>query len=102
MSFSSDFGPFGDHVWLNCAHQGPIPKVAAAAAKEAVTWKQQPYELTVERFSGIPARLKQALARLINASTEEVILANSASYGLHLLANGLPLKAGDEILLSRG
>ena len=102
MSFSSDFGPFGNHVWLNCAHQGPIPQVAAAAAREAITWKQQPYELTVERFSGIPARLKKALARLINASTDEVILANSASYGMHLLANGLPLKAGDEILLSRG
>lgn len=102
MNAASHFGPFDNHTWLNCAHQGPIPRVAAEAAKEAISWKQQPFELTVERFSGVPLILKENLAKLINAPTEEVILANSASYGMHLLANGLPLQAGDEILLTRG
>ncbi|MEM8488710.1 MAG: aminotransferase class V-fold PLP-dependent enzyme [Bacteroidota bacterium] len=101
-SYTTDFGPFDGHTWLNCAHQGPIPRVAAAAAEEAIRWKRQPFELTVERFSGVPAQLKRQLSQLIRAKEEEVILANSASYGLHLLANGLPLKAGDEILLTAG
>ncbi len=100
--FASDFGPFDGHVWLNCAHQGPIPQVAAEAAQEAIQWKRIPYELTVDRFSGVPEQLKQLISRLINASTEEIILANSASYGLHLLANGLPLHPGDEVLLTHG
>jgi selenocysteine lyase/cysteine desulfurase len=42
------------------------------------------------------------VARLIGAAADDIILANSASYGLHLMANGLPWKAGDEILLMKG
>lgn len=100
--YAKDFGPFDGHTWLNCAHQGPIPRVSAEAAEEAIRWKRQPFELTVERFSGVPAKLKSQLSQLIRAREEEVILANSASYGLHLLANGLPLAAGDEVLLTKG
>jgi len=97
-----DFWPFGGRTWLNCAHQGPLPKVAAEAAREAIAWKQAPFELTGERFSGVPARLRGALARLVNAPEEEIILGNSASYGLHLIANGIPWKEGDEVLVVDG
>src|SRR5512143_1396408 len=65
---SDDFGPFEGHAWLDCAHQAPLPKVARAEAEEAVAWKAAPWELSTERFSGVPRRLKQALARLIAAS----------------------------------
>ena len=27
--YYADFGPFDGKVWLNCAHQGPLPRVAA-------------------------------------------------------------------------
>ncbi|MCZ6917282.1 MAG: aminotransferase class V-fold PLP-dependent enzyme [Gemmatimonadetes bacterium] len=100
--FSTDFGPFHDKTWLNCAHQGPLPKVAAAEALEAVSWKQTPYELTTDRFTDVPRRVKRALGRLINTAPEEIVLGNSASYGMHLIANGIPWKAGDEVLLVRG
>jgi selenocysteine lyase/cysteine desulfurase len=100
--YHSDFGPFDGKVWLNCAHQGPLPRVAAQEAFEAIAWKIRPVELTAERFAAVPARLRLALGRLIGAPGDEIILGNSASYGLHLLANGLPWKAGDEILLVRG
>lgn len=100
--FASDFGPFGERVWLNCAHQGPIPRVAAEAARRAIERKIAPFELRDDSFTEVPRRLKQALGRLIGASPEEIILGNSASYGLHLLANGLPLGRGDEVLLVRG
>jgi selenocysteine lyase/cysteine desulfurase len=100
--YHADFGPFDGRVWLNCAHQGPLPRVAAEEAREAVAWKVRPFELTAERFAGVPARLRRALGRLLGVPAEEVILGNSASYGLHLLANGLPWRDGDEILLVRG
>jgi selenocysteine lyase/cysteine desulfurase len=35
----------------------------------------------------------------VNAPVDEVVLANSASYGLHLIANGLPWHPGDEVLV---
>src|SRR5512144_494216 len=93
------FGAFGGRVWLNCAHQAPLPNVARAEAEEAGAWKAMPWEMTTERFAGVPRRLKQAIGRLINAPAEEIILANSASYGLHLIANGLRWRSEDEVLV---
>ena len=97
-----EFSQFEGRVWLNCAHQAPLPNVARLEAEEAVAWKTAPWELTAERFASVPRRLKQALARLIAASADDVILANSASYGLHLIANGFPSRRGDEVLVMRG
>lgn len=96
------FGELADRVWLNCAHQGPLPLSAATEAREAVNWKLAPWELTQERFDGVPRRLREALGRLVGVGAEEIILANGASFGLHLFANGLPLADGDEVLLMRG
>jgi selenocysteine lyase/cysteine desulfurase len=100
--YHADFGPFDGKVWLNCAHQGPLPRLAADEAREAITWKVRPFELTAERFAEVPARLRRALGRLIGARPDEIVLGNSASYGMHLLADSLPLREGDEVLLVRG
>jgi cysteine desulfurase / selenocysteine lyase len=100
--FSRDFGPFEDTIWLNCAHQGPLPKVAVAQVEEAVAWKIAPGKMTTARFSEVPENLRRVLGDLIAVSPEDVIVGNSASYGLHLLANGIHWKAGDEILLVEG
>jgi selenocysteine lyase/cysteine desulfurase len=96
------FGDLGGRIWLNCSHQGPLPQVAAEEAREAVAWKTAPHELTTERFGGVPQRLKVAIGRLIGVPPDDVILTNGSSYGLHLLANGIPLEAGDEVLLMKG
>jgi cysteine desulfurase/selenocysteine lyase len=100
--YQNDFGPFDGKVWLNCAHQGPLPRVAAEEAREAIAWKVRPFELTAERFAEVPARLRRTLGRLLGVPADEVVLGNSASYGLHLLANGFPWREGDEVLLVRG
>jgi cysteine desulfurase/selenocysteine lyase len=102
LKASEDFGPFHGKTWINCSHQGALPRVAAQAAHQAIEWKQSPYNLTSKRFSDVPARLRTALTTLLSAGPDEVALANSASYGLHLFANGIPLRDGDEVLLVRG
>lgn len=102
MNCSDDFGPFHGKTWINCSHQGPLPRVAVAALERATEWKRAPYNLTSDRFSEVPRRLRAALAQLIGAAENDVALANSASYGLHLFANGIPLDRGDEVLLVRG
>jgi selenocysteine lyase/cysteine desulfurase len=96
------FGPFNGRTWLNAAHQGPLPRAAAEMAHEMVAQKQAPATLPDESFFELPARLRASLGRLIGAPADEVILANSTSYGLDLLAHGLDLKAGDEVLLVDG
>jgi selenocysteine lyase/cysteine desulfurase len=93
------FGPFDGRVWLNAAHQGPLPRDAVEAAKRALHRKVQPNLIADEDFHRTPARLRAALARLVNAHEKDIVLGNSASYGVHLIVNGLAWRAGDEVLV---
>jgi cysteine desulfurase/selenocysteine lyase len=97
-----DFGPSMAESGLNCAHQGPLPQVAVEAAQEALFWKVAPHRIADDAFNSVPQRLKKALGQLINAPAEDMVLGNSTSYGLHLLANGIPWQAGDEVLVVEG
>jgi hypothetical protein len=46
-----EFEREANSIWLNTAHQGRLPKRAAAALSEAVEWKLHPEALaTAERF----------------------------------------------------
>lgn len=87
---------------MNTAHQGALPLPAAEEAREAISWKTVPGCLTSERFEEIPRRLRLAIGRLLNAPVEDVVLANSASYGLHVIANAYPWRTGDEVLVMDG
>lgn len=90
-----------ERVWLNASHQGPLPDVAAREVARMVEWKQRPHHLsTPAPFTEIPERLRSALAAVVGASTGQVALANSSSYGIHLVANGLGLRAGDEVIVA--
>jgi cysteine desulfurase / selenocysteine lyase len=99
---STEFGPFDGRIWMNCAHQGPLPAPASAAALEAIALKRTPARLSDSLFAAVPKRLRSALARLINAGAEQIALTNSTSYGFNLLAQGLAWHAGDEILCIDG
>jgi cysteine desulfurase/selenocysteine lyase len=102
VNYAHDFGPFDGRIWLNCAHQGPLSHVAVEAAHEALSWKIVPSHLTDDLFTAIPLQMREALGRLVNVPTDDIILGNSTSYGLHLLANGLSWRSGDEVLLVDG
>lgn len=97
--YANDFGPFDGKIWLNSASEGALPKVSVAALQEAIRWKIQPFHLTHQRFRDVPAKLKKVISQLLNIDPLEVILGNSATYGIHLLAQGIAFKSGEEILL---
>lgn len=99
---SAGYADFGGRAWLNTAHQGALPLAAAEAAGHALGWKTDPRALTPQRFEDVPQRVRAALAKLVNVAPEEIILANSASYGLHLIASAYPWVPGDEVLVMAG
>ena len=101
-STAEQFGPFDGRTWLNAAHQGPLPRSAVEAARGAVEDKRAPHRIADEAFFEIPRSLRGTLARLVGARAREIVLTNSTSYGLDLLARGLPLAEGDEVLLVEG
>jgi selenocysteine lyase/cysteine desulfurase len=100
--YAEDFGPFHGRVWLNTAHQGPLPRVAVEAARAALEQKARPHLLRDEDFFEVPRRLRAALGKLTGAAPEDVILGNSTSYGLDLLANAIQWERGDEALVVDG
>ncbi len=101
LDVTSKFGLPEDRVWLNASHQGPLPLKAAEAVAEMVKWKLEPHHLKPSAaFSDLIDRLRSSLAGLIGANEDAVVLANSASYGLHLVANGLNLASGDEVIVA--
>ena len=97
--YASDFAGFGDRIWLNAAHQGPLPRVALEAAEEALATKASPHLIEDKAFIEVPRRLRKLLGQLIGVPAEEIVLGNSASWGLQVLANGLPWREGDEVLV---
>lgn len=101
-SYAQDFGPFDGRVWLNTAHQGALPRVAVEAAKAALEQKIRPHLLRDEDFFEVPKTLKAALGKLIGAVPEDIVLGNSTTYGLDLLANGMRWQRGDEVLVVDG
>ena len=100
--YASAFGALGRHIWLNAAHQGPLPLAAAHAAQEAIADKLSPYRISEESFRQVPQRLREAISRLIGAFPDDVILGNSTTYGLELVAHATRWRSGDEILVVEG
>lgn len=89
-----------DTIWLNCAHQGPLPKCAQNAVQRAIAMKANPALLADGLFFAVPKTLKENVARLIGAEPDDIVLGNSASYFVDLLARSLPFEKGDEILVA--
>ena len=101
--FSELFPDFRGRVWLNASHQGPLPRCAIEAAHAAIELKAHPYNVsTSQPFNEVPARLRCALGALLGAPADEIILGNSASYGMHQLALCIDWRVGDEVLLVEG
>ncbi|MPZ54304.1 MAG: aminotransferase class V-fold PLP-dependent enzyme [Acidimicrobiia bacterium] len=101
LSSSEVFGAF-DRAWVNTAHQGPLPRAAAEAARASVEDKLDPRRIPEEAFFEVPRMLRGTLGRLVGADPAEIVLGNSTTYGLDLLAHGLHLRDGDEVLLVEG
>jgi cysteine desulfurase/selenocysteine lyase len=99
---AAQFGPFGGRAWLNTAHQGPLPRAAVAATQHAAHLKAAPHLIRDDDFRDVPERLRGLLAELVGGSPEQIVLGNSTSYGLHLIANGLDWQDGDEVLTIDG
>ena len=97
--FAADFGPFDGRVWLNAAHQGPLPRVALGALERAATMKRSPQLIADRDFLDVPRRLREAIGELLSVPPQEVVVGNSASYGLQLLVDGLDWRDGDEVLV---
>jgi selenocysteine lyase/cysteine desulfurase len=98
--YRSDFFDFAPTVYLNCAYQGPFPRATAARITQAIELKCHPDRLHPQEYFDLPDRVRARFAQLVGAAPQEIAITNSATQGVGVVATGLDLKAGDEIIIS--
>jgi selenocysteine lyase/cysteine desulfurase len=83
-----------DPLFLNNGTMGPSPFVVI----DAVRTEMEDVDRTARYGGWEPARAK--IARFINADEQEIALTHNVTEGINIVACGLPLKAGDEVILT--
>jgi selenocysteine lyase/cysteine desulfurase len=100
--WSRQFTDFGGRAYLDCAAQGPLPRDTSEAIRGALRLQEHPEEITAALFEDLPGRVRAAAARLIGCAPGSIAIGIGASHGINVAARGLPLRSGDEVLLSEG
>ena len=97
-----EFDLHPEAVYLSAASEGPLPRRAKEALRTILEKKSQPHRLGGEEYFQIPQRTRELCARLAGVLPEEIVLTSSTGAGVNLAASGLPLCAGDEVLVLKG
>ena len=97
-----------DEAFFNTGTLGASPRVVLETVIQHMTdvdttlahWDYKPEN--PDYFWGYrpETELRAKLGQLINADAEEIALTTNATMGMNLVANGLPLAPGDEILMT--
>jgi selenocysteine lyase/cysteine desulfurase len=98
--YRREFPDFSPTVYLDCAYQGPFPRVTVARLQHAIELKCHPERLEAPEYFRLPERVRRLAAGLIGADPAEIALTNSATQGIGIVAAGLGLAAGDEVVVA--
>lgn len=89
-----------EHTWISCAARAPLLKSVEAIGLAMVSKRSQPHTYSVDDFFNPLDTLRQNFAQLINApEPERVVTIPSVSYALANVANNIPLKSGQNIVV---
>ena len=87
-------------VYFNTAAYGPLPEKTKRAIVETIDLRLAVEKEDIRQMYALKDGLHEDFANLIGAEARQIGLSMNTSMGLNLAAYGLPLKAGDEILVS--
>ena len=88
-------------TYVNTGWQGPPRTAVVDAVKERLEYESYNGPTTTEvQASGkeILRQAREAVAGLISASPDEILLTDNTTQGLNVVMSGLPWKEGDEII----
>ncbi|HET9178827.1 MAG TPA: aminotransferase class V-fold PLP-dependent enzyme [Terriglobia bacterium] len=94
------FADFGATTYLNCAYQGVFPLAAVARAHEAIDQKCHPERTDPAEYFALPERVRNHLAAIIGSDAKEIALTSGATQGIGVVAAGLQLGPGDEVIVA--
>lgn len=98
--YRQEFEDFSPTVYLDCAYQGPFPRVTVARLQHAIELKCHPDRLHAPEYFDLPDRVRRRLASLIGADPTEIAITNSATQGIGIVAAGLGFRAGEEVVIA--
>ena len=87
-------------IYFNTAAYGPLPENTKIAIVENIDLRLAVEKEDIRQMYALRDTLRDDFATLIGAEARQIGLSMNTSFGLDLAAYGLPLKEGDEILVS--
>jgi selenocysteine lyase/cysteine desulfurase len=102
IDWRSEWFPIDDVTYLNFAAHAAIPRAALNAVELSVAAKMRPHIVDDQSFFTVAASLRQTLATLIGASSDDIALTSGAGAGLAVIAYALKWSVGDEVVIARG
>src|SRR5277367_1639389 len=98
LGVRSDFPIVSDHIFLNSAYIAPAPQAVVAASHAYIQGKSaRPMQLNTLMAANDAVRVQ--FARMVNATPDEIGLLYSTGDGENVIANGVGLKAGDNVVV---
>jgi selenocysteine lyase/cysteine desulfurase len=98
LGVRSDFPIAGERCYLNSAYIAPMPRPVVDAGTAFLEAKSR-RPLTVNELLGTDEAVRTQFARLVKASADEVGLLFATAEGANVIANGLDLVAGDNVVI---
>lgn len=98
LGVRGDFPITAERTYLNSAYIAPIPTPVVRAGAEFLENKSR-RPLEVGALLGADGKLRNQFARLVNATPDEVGLLFSTAEGENIIAQGMDLQAGDNVVV---
>ena len=98
LGVRNDFPIVSDLIYLNSAYIAPVSKAVVSAGRAYIEGKSA-RPMQVRALMAANDAVRTQFARMVNATPDEVGLLNSTGEGESVLANGIGLRAGDNVVV---
>jgi len=98
LGVRGDLPIVSSHIFLNSAYIAPMSR-AVVDASHAYTESKSARPMQLSGLMAANDAVRTQFARMINATPDEIGLLNSTGEGENVLANGVALKAGDNVVV---
>ncbi len=87
------------HAYLNTAYMSALMHSVAEAMIDGTELKKHPWKYSSQDFFTYSEQARKLAARIFNSKPDCVAIVASASYGLQIAANAVPLDAGQNVVV---
>jgi selenocysteine lyase/cysteine desulfurase len=98
LGVRDDFPIVAEHIYLNSAYIAPVSRAVVAASRAYIEGKSG-RPMQVGALMSACDAVRAQFARMVNATPEEIGLLNSTGEGENVVANGVGLRPGDNVVV---